>query len=65
MKNLGKTALIKELNKVGIVTKVDQNGTPLEVTVGSDVIDVVNLTVKIYSLIKKLIFIIKSIFKKQ
>lgn len=64
MSKLGKKAIIKELNKVGIITKVDESGTPTEVTVGNDVIEVVNLTVKIIGFLKSLLFLLKSIFKK-
>jgi hypothetical protein len=62
---LGKKALIKELGKIGIVTKVDAVGTPVQVTVDKKVIDVVYLTVEIIGYLKSLFLLIKSIFSKK
>ena len=62
---LGKKAIIKELGKIGIVTKVDEKGTPVQVTVDKKVIDVVYLTVEIIGYLKSLFLLIKSIFSKK
>ncbi len=61
---LGKLALIKSINRIGIVTKTNASGDPVEVTVDGEIINVVKLSVQIYSMLKTLFYIIKNWFKK-
>ena len=61
-KLVGKYAYIKELKKIGVISETSAAGVPIKVIIDDEIIDVVNLTVKIYGLLRQLWFIIKGIF---
>lgn len=61
---LGKKAIVEGYSKIGIITKTNTFGEPIEVTIDGEIIEVVNLAVKLVSLVKQIISFFKSIFKK-
>lgn len=62
---VGKKVFIPKLNKIGVITKLDTNGKPKEVLIGNEVINVVNMLVQLYSILKPIFIFFKNLFKKR
>ena len=62
---IGQKVYIKEIDKIGTITKLTQNNEPEEVLIGNKVINVINMLVSAVTLLKPLWLLLKSIFKRK
>ena len=60
---VGQTVKVQGYKKPGTVVTLNPDGTPNQVDIGGDIIEVTNLIVEAIGIIKALWLAIKSIFK--
>lgn len=62
---VGQAVWIKNRKKIGIISKVDNNGNPQKVEIDGEIYNTVGLIFEVVSLLKLIWLGLKSIFKKK